>query len=300
MLVGGLIGLVAVGAGLTAYRLAARSAPSPDASQGVDLDPERLERLLESASWTPMNEASRPVYVVGPRRDVAAWLRRDDAPEGREIRIIPVLSDPPAPGETALLAELWLSREPELVRLWLRTRPERWSAGRFPDPQTDLAREGVVEAVRRFTASVNASARGPDDAGRWPLLFWRDAKGALSVCVCDTGQAAGRARAELRLEPVVEAARPEPEPDPAVLSYPHMPSPAPGSLPTPSASVAVERRPLGALQPSPRLPGDPAAGPPPPAQASPAAPARRSPSRPAPSRRSAPPEAQRDADSLFF
>lgn len=303
MLVGGLLGLVLIGVGLTVWRLAA--GPPAPAAPRLESEAETLERQLEAAAWTPLTPGDRPVYVVGPRDAVAGWLERDGAQDAgltREIRVVPVFGERPYPGEAALLAELWLTRDPALARLWLRTRPERWNAGDFPDPASDLARGGVVEAIRRFMNDLGAAVRRPEDAGRWPLVFWRDGDGALSVCVCDGARAAAQALAELRAAPAPAAAPTAPPPTAATPLYPRLDggSSAP-ALAAPSASAPIER-PRPAV-PAPRLPGDPpsanedeARPRPEPAPAT----TRSRPAEPRPPRPGAPPQARRDADSLFF
>lgn len=252
--IGALIGLVLAVMGYAAWwMLFARY-------QAVSLerDPARIERLLESAAWIPLEAGeagASPVYVVG-HRGSAETMRylREQAPmltaAGREVRVILFAPEDAGAAEQATVAELWLRRDARLFGRWTAASAGAWTAAGLPVVGSDLARSGVVEAGRRFATDLSDEVRRSGGPTRWPLVFWSGPSGGMNVCACDDARSWGAvagpgavAPGETKSEDEAYAGywnpAPSKESGPQPLPYPNLPPP----VIAPTAEAGLETRP---------------------------------------------------------
>lgn len=312
------LGLLLAGLGIMGWwSLSVRERPLQVVSDAAP-----LEALLDSAPYISLNRGERPVYVVAPRSspELDRWLLNDAvalAEQGREVRVIMVPSGHGGAAEDATIAELWLSRDIDLLAEWMSMRAEHWTA---------IGIEPVAGSPERLAAHAEAAAlartlmqrvgQGADDA-RWPLIIWRDGANQLAACLCQRSAAAKEARYALRLNDSPDGAS-EVLDHPTTEPIPHRAEPDDGYEDQYPRLNYAEEPPAqwqgeadlgegsGYRTPSPQLPGDVVEGDNPetprPRAERPAPAPRAQPAQPRAPRvlNTAPPKAEKDAESLFY
>ena len=282
-------------------------------------DDAALEALLDGSPFIALNDGDRPVYLVAPR-DAAGmeeWLVEDAAElaaQGRQLRVVLVPSSAGGASDEASVAELWLSRNIDLLEEWLSMPSSHWSAIGIPAADSEPERLAAVAEARAMARTLMRQLGQDATDDRWPVLVWRDGAGQLAACLCRSPEAAARARHALRLS---ERRQPPSDYDEAAVPRVHAPEAEDDGyddlyprLEPGDAVVEVPQEDSGATDstlyrtPSPTLPGDVdgAASTPTPASRATeraTAPVAR---RPAPRGEvnTAPPKAEKDAESLFY
>ena len=183
--------VLVVGGGLFAYwNFELRWRPTT-----VEKNQEEIAALLESAGWVSPGGEGRPLYMVA-HRDCADCLRfmAEQFPDlqaaGVDTRVIMVARpdvnalSQSTPMERSTVAELWLSRDWDLLQRWRAVPAAQWDAPGIRPADGDPARSAVVEASRRFLAELEPLMAGNGVDLGYPLLVWWDEADQMTACVC--------------------------------------------------------------------------------------------------------------------
>lgn len=149
---------------------------------------EELGKLLESAGWVHNGKGRVPLYTVGFRscpdcvaQHEGAYAKLEEA--GADIRKILYARADSAdgkprskPGERAMIAELWKTRDYALYERWYETDPATFyeTEPLPPDADSDPARAAYVQKSRDFikTLSELLAANGVETFV--PAIFWQE------------------------------------------------------------------------------------------------------------------------------
>ena len=272
------------GAGWVYWMLSGRFQPV-----AVKRHESEIQRLLEDSAWIPAGAGEVPVWIVG-YRDSAA-LQRYLAEEGPRLRaaglqpriVMFARSDRggtplSTAAERATAAELWRTRDPELLGRWMAAAPRNWTAAGIADADDDPRRTRLVESGRELVAALTRRLRASGLQASYPLILWRGPDGGLKACACADARSWPLVRDELGA-PERVAAEPTSVGRPASAPLPY-PRTQAGGLPYPSLPPIP-----------PEAPERAAAAAEPPAAAPPRPPRRAAPR---------PPQPRRSDDTLFY
>lgn len=264
---------------------------------------DEMQRLLDETSWISAGDGQgEPVWIIGDREALEqAAMRIEALTPGTALRIIPFapadengVSQASGP-DRATVAELWLSRDWLLYGRWVATAPDRWTAAGIPPAEQDTARSGLVETGRRFVERLSAMTLAEGLAGGYPVVIWRDGKGAMKACACSTDRAWRSVDIAVDARAASIAVPPEKASAPATSTptYPTIRA-APAVAPETPPKTIVEAPARKSTRPSER-------------SATPARPAparadaeRKAPRRPDRQTTDRAPRAERQADSMFY
>ena len=200
--------VLVVGGGLFAYwNFELRWRPTT-----VEKNQEEIAALLESAGWVSPGGGGRPLYMVA-HRDCADCLRfmAEQFPDlqaaGVDTRVIMVARrdvnalSQSTPVERSTVAELWLSRDWDLLQRWRAVPAAQWDAPGIRPADGDAARGAVVEASRRFLDELEPLIGSSGVDLGYPLLVWWDEADQMTACVCQRRESYGDLRADFGLPP---------------------------------------------------------------------------------------------------
>ncbi len=185
-----------VAALLVPAALAADPAPKPETNPdeaaaapiAITVRGEELGALLEGAGWVHDGSGRVPLYTVGFRscpdcvaQKEGAYQKMADA--GADIRrIIYARADNAEgksrskPGERAMVAELWKTRDFGLYQRWFVTDPATFYETETlpPDADSDPERTAFVEKGRDFIRSLNDILAANGVETFVPAIFWQE------------------------------------------------------------------------------------------------------------------------------
>lgn len=152
-----------------------------------------IASLLDASGWVSPGGRGRKLYVVASRQDPAAsrWLSeelpkfRDGDADARVILVARRDANGQAgstPAERATVAQLWVTRDWNLLQQWLAA--PTWTAQGIPPTDGDMARMAVVESGRQLTDRLTPLLKDSRVRFAYPLLVWWDAKGEMKACAC--------------------------------------------------------------------------------------------------------------------
>ncbi len=187
-------------AALAATPAPAVSDTNPDeaarAPVAITVRGDELGALLEGAGWVHKGEGRVPLYTVGFRscpdcvsQHLGAYAKMEAA--GADIRKILYARADNAegkprskPGERAMIAELWKTRDYALYERWYETDPATFyeTEALPPDADSDPERAALVEKSRAFIASLNDILKSNGVETFVPAIFWQE-KGVWQVYI---------------------------------------------------------------------------------------------------------------------
>ena len=149
---------------------------------------EELGVLLEGAGWVHDGTGRVPVYTVGFRSCPDCVAQKEGAyakmaAAGADIRrIIYARADSAEgkprskPGERAMVAELWKTRDFALYRRWFVTDPATFYETETlpPDADSDPERAALVQKSRAFMATLNNILKVNGIETFVPAIFWQE------------------------------------------------------------------------------------------------------------------------------
>ncbi|MGH6956456.1 MAG: hypothetical protein ACREEW_07310 [Caulobacteraceae bacterium] len=156
---------------------------------------DEIARALNEAGWVSPGLTGPAVYIV-VHRDCAPCeaLQADLTPklQAAEVDTRFVAVAPPdragqtrsTPAERATVAELWTNRSWKLFQEWTLAPAAAWTAPGVPPADGDAARTAVVEASRRFAASLKTDLAANGVAFAYPMLIWQVSDGRWRACAC--------------------------------------------------------------------------------------------------------------------
>jgi len=176
--------------------LAADPAPKPEtnpdeaaaAPVAITFLSEELGVLLEGAGWVHDGTGRVPVYTVGFRSCPDCVAQKEGAyakmaAAGADIRrIIYARADSAEgkprskPGERAMVAELWKTRDFALYQRWFVTDPATFYETETlpPDADSDPERAALVQKSRAFMAALNNILKVNGIETFVPAIFWQE------------------------------------------------------------------------------------------------------------------------------
>lgn len=176
--------------------LAADPAPKPEtnpdeaaaAPVAITFLSEELGVLLEGAGWVHDGTGRVPVYTVGFRSCPDCVAQKEGAyakmaAAGADIRrIIYARADSAEgkprskPGERAMVAELWKTRDFALYQRWFVTDPATFYETETlpPDADSDPERAALVQKSRAFMATLNNILKVNGIETFVPAIFWQE------------------------------------------------------------------------------------------------------------------------------
>jgi len=176
--------------------LAADPAPKPEtnpdeaaaAPVAITFLSEELGVLLEGAGWVHDGTGRVPVYTVGFRSCPDCVAQKEGAyakmaAAGADIRrIIYARADSAEgkprskPGERAMVAELWKTRDFALYQRWFVTDPATFYETETlpPDADSDPERVALVQKSRAFMAALNNILKVNGIETFVPAIFWQE------------------------------------------------------------------------------------------------------------------------------
>lgn len=159
-----------------------------DAPVAIAFLGDELGQLLEDAGWVHTGEGRVPVYTVGFRscpdcvaQKEGAYAKMEAA--GADIRKILYARADSAegkprskPGERAMIAELWKTRDYALYARWYVTDPATFyeTEPLPPDADADPERTAYVEKSRAFMATLNDILKVNGVQTFVPAIFWQE------------------------------------------------------------------------------------------------------------------------------
>jgi len=176
--------------------LAADPSPKPEtnpdeaaaAPVAITFLSEELGVLLEGAGWVHDGTGRVPVYTVGFRSCPDCVAQKEGAyakmaAAGADIRrIIYARADSAEgkprskPGERAMVAELWKTRDFALYQRWFVTDPATFYETETlpPDADSDPERAALVQKSRAFMATLNNILKVNGIETFVPAIFWQE------------------------------------------------------------------------------------------------------------------------------
>ena len=144
--------------------------------------------LLEGAGWVHDGTGRVPVYTVGFRSCPDCVAQKEGAyakmaAAGADIRrIIYARADSAEgkprskPGERAMVAELWKTRDFALYQRWFVTDPATFYETETlpPDADSDPERAALVQKSRAFMATLNNILKVNGIETFVPAIFWQE------------------------------------------------------------------------------------------------------------------------------
>ncbi len=154
----------------------------------VTIRADELGRLLESAGWVHKGNVGTKVYDVGFRSCPDCVIQRLSAfpaleAAGIDVRsILYARADTPdgkprsKPGERAMVAELWKTRDYALYERWYETDPATFYETETLPPSADDGGERAVwvEKSRAFQADLRGILKANGLELYVPALFWQE------------------------------------------------------------------------------------------------------------------------------
>ena len=167
-----------------------------DAPVAITVRGDELGALLEGAGWVHDGTGRVPLYTVGFRSCPDCVAQHDGAyakmaAAGADIRRILYARADSAdgkprskPGERAMIAELWKTRDFALYQLWYETDPATFYEMETlpPDADSDPERAALVEKGRAFIRSLNDILAANGVETFVPAIFWQE-KGVWQVYI---------------------------------------------------------------------------------------------------------------------
>lgn len=176
--------------------LAADPAPRPetnpdeaaDAPIALTVRGDELGALLEGAGWVHDGTGGAPLYTVGFRSCPDCVAQHDGAyakmaAAGADIRRILYARADSAegkprsrPGERAMIAELWRTRDFALYQRWYETDPATFYETETlpPDADADPERAALVARSRAFITALNDILQSNGVETFVPAIFWQE------------------------------------------------------------------------------------------------------------------------------
>jgi len=154
----------------------------------ITIHADELGALLEGAGWVHKGDARVPLYTVGFRscpdcvaQHLGAYAKLEAA--GADIRKILYARADSAegkprskPGERAMIAELWKTRDYATYARWFETDPATFydTEPLPPDADSDPERAALVEKGRAFMTSLNEILKANGVDTYVPAIFWQE------------------------------------------------------------------------------------------------------------------------------
>lgn len=159
-----------------------------DTPVAITVRGDELGALLEGAGWVHDGTGRVPLYTVGFRSCPDCVAQHDGAyakmaAAGADIRRILYARADSAdgkprskPGERAMIAELWKTRDFALYQRWYETDPATFYEMETlpPDADSDPGRAALVEKGRAFMRSLNDILAANGVQTFVPAIFWQE------------------------------------------------------------------------------------------------------------------------------
>ncbi len=175
-----------------AVSMAAAPQTNPDeaaaAPTALTVRGDELGALLEGAGWVHDGTGRVPLYTVGFRSCPDCVAQHDGAYAGMAAagadirRILYARADSAEgkprskPGERAMIAELWKTRDFALYQRWYETDPATFYETETlpPDADTDPERAAYVQKSRDFIRGLNDLLAANGVETFVPAIFWQE------------------------------------------------------------------------------------------------------------------------------
>jgi hypothetical protein len=159
-----------------------------DAPVAIAVRGDELGALLEGAGWVHKGDGRVPLYTVGFRSCPDCVAQHEGAygkleAAGADIRKIVYARADSAegkprskPGERAMVAELWKTRDYALYERWYQTDPATFYDTETlpPDADADPERAAYVEKGRAFITSLSDILKANGIETYVPAIFWQE------------------------------------------------------------------------------------------------------------------------------
>lgn len=162
----------------------------------VDQNQEEIARLLENSGWVSPGLTGAKLYMVSFRTcPDCLRFKAEQFPDlhaaGVDTRVIEIARADvnglakSTPAERATVAELWLTRDWDLLERWVSVPATAWDAPGIPPADGDPARTAVVEAGRALVEQLRPLMKDNGVDFAYPLLVWWDQDGQMKACACE-------------------------------------------------------------------------------------------------------------------
>lgn len=157
----------------------------------VDRHQLEIVRALESAGWvSPGDHTGRPFYMVAYAGCAPCERFREQhfaalQAAGVDTRVV-MIARPDVnalaqstPLERATVAQLWLTRDWDLLKAWDAAPPGSWAAPGVPPADGDPARTAIIEAGRKTANDLQPLLKANGVEFDYPVLVWWDQTGRM-------------------------------------------------------------------------------------------------------------------------
>jgi len=166
-----------------------------------------ISRLLESSGWvSPGLSKDKALYLISFRAcpDCIRY-EGEEFPKlqkaGVDTRVILFpRRDQSDAAERSGVAELWAKRDWKTFEYWMSRPPEAWKATDIPVADDWYGRTLLVEQSRQLVDKMAPLLADNGIKMAFPTLIWRDAKGRLRGCACESPDSYKYVREELGIK----------------------------------------------------------------------------------------------------